>query len=221
MKRGGASKDRAIAGLVLLHGRGGSAADMVSMFDTLALPDVAVIAPEAPERSWWPVSFLAPFSELSAWLDRGLDAVAAAVAELRSDGLPLNAISICGFSQGACLGLEFAARQGQGLSTVFGFSGALVGTDDAMTGPQADLYGYRGKRFDYATELHGLNVELSCHERDPHIPLARFEESADVLRGLGATVARRVYPGAGHALMREDVMALRHRLNVQISAERS
>jgi phospholipase/carboxylesterase len=216
MMRGGAPAGRARAGLVLLHGRGGSAVEMLSLFDALALADVAVLAPEAPGKSWWPVSFLAPMAELSGWLDRGLEAVAHAVAALEAEGLPRGVISICGFSQGACLGLEFAARQGAGLGAIFGFSGALVGTGDAPGEAQANLHGHRPKRFDYARRLEGLAVDLSCHERDPHIPLARFEETAMVLRRLDADVVRRVYPGVGHGMAQEDVAALRGHLNRRI-----
>ncbi|WP_299842557.1 dienelactone hydrolase family protein [uncultured Jannaschia sp.] len=213
MIRGGAPATRAHAGVILLHGRGAAAEEMIGLADALALPDIAAIAPEAPGRSWWPTSFLAPMSGLAPWLDRGLDAVGAAIAALEAEGLPRAAISLCGFSQGACLALEYAAREGAGLAGVFGFSGALVGTGDAPGGPRDDLYGHAPKRFDYAPRLEGLAVEMSCHERDPHIPLARFEESAVLLRRLGAEVTRRVYPGPGHAIASADIAALRAALN--------
>lgn len=213
MKRGGASTGRATAGLVLLHGRGGSADDMLTLGVSLALPAVALLAPEAHGRSWWPTSFLAPLTELGPWLEHGLDAVMRAVAELEGDGLPRHAISVCGFSQGGCLALEFAARHGGDLSAVFGFSAGLIGTADTNGEARDDLYGHRPKRFDYTSDLTKLAVDMSCHEHDPHIPLARFEESAVQLRRLGARVARRIYPGTGHAITRDDVTALRSHLN--------
>lgn len=213
MRQGGAPAARARAGLVLLHGRGAPAAGMLSMFDALALPDVAALAPEAPGRSWWPTSFLAPMAALSPWLEGALDAVAEAVSALEAGGLPRRAIFLCGFSQGGCLALEFAARQGAGLGGAFGFSAALVGTADVPDEPRADLFGHLAKRFDYPGRLDAVHVDMSCHERDPHIPLARFEESAMKFRGLGADVVHRVYPGAGHGMTEEDVAALRGRLN--------
>ena len=213
MKRAGARAGAARSGLVLLHGRGGSAADMLQLAAGLALPDVAMIAPEAPGQSWWPTSFLAPMPQIAPFLEAGLAAIDAAVETLQAEGLARDAIGLCGFSQGACLALEYAARKGSGLSAVFGFSAGLVGTGDAPGPLRDDLYGHAGKRFDYTSRLDGLVVDMSCHERDPHIPLARFLESASVLSRLGAQVAHRTYPGAGHAVMHPDISALRAHLN--------
>ncbi len=215
MRRAGADARRARAGLVLLHGRGGSSDDMLDLAAGLGLPDIALAAPEASGRSWWPTSFLAPMPQINAFLDVGLGVVDAAISALEGEGLQRNAISLCGFSQGACLALEYAARSGAGLSAVFGFSGGLVGTSDAAGPVRAELYDHANKRFDYSGGLGGLRVDMSCHERDPHIPLARFEESASVLDRLGAAVSQRTYPGAGHAMMPADITALRGHFNVR------
>jgi phospholipase/carboxylesterase len=119
---------------------------MIDLGETLGLPDVAIVAPEAQGGSWWPVSFLAPMSELRPWLDRGIDAVDEAVAALEAEGLARSAIAVCGFSQGGCLALEHAARKEMGLSAVFGSSSALLGTDDGPGEARADLHGYCPKR---------------------------------------------------------------------------
>jgi phospholipase/carboxylesterase len=213
MRRGGAPAHRAGAGLVMLHGRGGTAADMLAFAESLGLPDLAVIAPEAPGRMWWPVSFLASTADLAPWLERALASVSGAVEALVEEGLTRPAISIFGFSQGACLALEFAARHGRGLGPVFGLSGALIGTGDAPGDPRTELFGHRPKRFDYVTRLDGLTIDMSCHARDPHIPLVRFEESANVLRRLGGVVTHRIYEGAAHVLTWDDVASLRRHLN--------
>lgn len=213
MIRAGTDPARARFGLILVHGRGGSADDMLGLGADLGLPDVALLAPEAPGRSWWPTSFLAPTALIAPYLDAGLKALDVAVATMMDAGMPRQAISLCGFSQGACLALEYAARSGDGLSGVFGFSGGLVGSSDVPGPARPDLYGHADKRFDYTRRLHGLKVDLSCHERDPHIPLIRFQESGIVLRRLGADVSERTYPGGGHAVMQPDVAALRLHLN--------
>ncbi|WP_353475227.1 dienelactone hydrolase family protein [Salipiger sp. H15] len=213
MRRAGAPASRATAALVLVHGRGNSAADILGLGEALALPDLALLAPDAPGRSWWPTSFLAPDAEIAPWLDRGLATLRACVAALEDEGFARGAISVAGFSQGGCLALEFAAREGAGLSAAFCYSGALLGTGDGDGPPRDDLYGYGPKRFDYPQRLDGLHVDMGCHERDPHIPLARFTESAAQMQRLGANVTRRVYPGLGHALAQEDVTALRGWLN--------
>ncbi|MFN3722317.1 MAG: alpha/beta hydrolase [Paracoccaceae bacterium] len=198
-------------GVVILHGRGGSGADILSVLDHAGLPDVAAVAPEASGNSWWPTSFLAPAAQMEPHVQRGLASIAAAVAHLEQAGLPRSGIWLCGFSQGACLALEAYARAGEGLAGVFAFSGGLVGTSDHGL-PDAALYGHAGKQLDYAGRRAG-QVWISVHERDPHIPLRRVEDSAAALRRTGATVEMKVFPGAGHAVMREDIAALRRRLN--------
>jgi predicted esterase len=210
--RAGASPARARHGVIALHGRGGSAADILSLVAHLGLPDVAAAAPVAPGNSWWPTSFLAPAAQMEPFVGHGLAAVAAAIAELEAEGLSRGRIWLLGFSQGACLALEAFARQGDGLAGVFGLSGGLVGTADAGGPGLAELYGHAPKRFDYAGRRDAA-VWLSVHERDPHIPLARVTETERVLSAMGADVARRVYPGAGHGVTAEDVAAIRARLN--------
>ena len=201
----------AAQGLVMLHGRGGSAADILSLLDHAALPGVAAVAPEAPGNSWWPSSFLAPAAQMQPFVQRGLVAVSAGVARLEQAGLGRGAIWLCGFSQGACLALEAFAREGAGLAGVFAFSGGLVGFAD-QGDPDPALSGHTGKRLDYTGQREG-QVWISVHQRDPHIPLKRAEDSAAALRRMGAAVELQIYPGAGHAVMREDIAALRRHLN--------
>jgi len=211
--RAGADPAGAGAGLVMVHGRGGSAADILALLGPLGLPGIAAAAPEASGRSWWPTSFLAPSADVEPYVKAGLEAVLAAVAALEAEGLPRGRIWLLGFSQGAGLALETYARAGEGLAGAFGLSGALVGTSDLPgAGPEPALYGHAPKRFDYAGTRPG-SVWLSVHERDPHIPLRRAEETAEVFRRLGAAVEFRIHPGAGHAVMREDIAAIRARLN--------
>lgn len=212
MKRAGALAARARAGLVLAHGRGASAADILGLAAQLGLPDIAAIAPEAPGNSWWPVSFLAPTAQIGAHVDRGVAAMEMAVAALEDEGLPRDRIWLAGFSQGACLALETFARSGAGLGGAFGLSGALVGTADGDGPADPALHGHGPKRFDYAGRRGG-RVRISLHEGDPHIPLKRARDSAAVLRSLGATVELDVYPGQGHGILRADIAALRGALN--------
>jgi predicted esterase len=198
---------------VLAHGRGGSAADILGLLAHAGLPEVAAIAPDAPGGSWWPTSFLAPQGVIGPYADRAVAVMAEAVAALEAEGLSRSAIWLGGFSQGAVLALETFARQGEGLAGVIALSGGLLGTGDGEGGPTEALYGHGPKRFDYPGRRDGAKVWLSVHERDPHIPLARVRESATMLTGMGAEVITQVYPGQGHAVMREDVERLRMWLN--------
>lgn len=197
-------------GIVLVHGRGGSAADILGLMHQATLPDVAAIAPEAPGATWWPSSFLAPHAQIEPHVHRGVTAVMRAVAVLEAEGIPRHAIWLGGFSQGACLALESYARAGDGLAGVFAFSGGLVGTADTG-GPEEDaLYSHMPKRFDYPGRRDGGKVWLSVHASDPHIPLRRAEDTAAVLAAMGAEVAKTIYPGTGHSVMREDLAQMRH-----------
>lgn len=201
----------ATKGIVLLHGRGGSAADILTLLDHAALPDVAAVAPEAPGNSWWPTSFLAPAAQMEPFVAAGLAAVRDGVAALEARGLSRGAIWLAGFSQGACLALEAFAREGEGLAGVFGFSGGLVGLADQGPGLPA-LLGHADKKLDYPGSRSGA-VWISVHQRDPHIPLKRAEDSAAAFRAMGADVRVQIYPGAGHGVMHEDIFALRQALN--------
>ncbi|NGQ91838.1 phospholipase [Rhodobacter sp. HX-7-19] len=207
MNRAGPSRN-ATAGIVLLHGRGGSAADILSLMSHAALPDVAAIAPEAPGNSWWPTSFLAPSAQMEPFVTRALAQVTDAISTLTSEGIPPGRIWLAGFSQGACLASEAYARMGEPLAGLLAFSGGLVGTGDAEGPPTEALYGHRPKRFDYGGNRKG-RVWLSVHERDPHIPVQRVQDTAATLSALGAAMETKVYPGAGHGVMRDDISALR------------
>lgn len=213
MRRAGPAPDQASAGLVLLHGRGGSAEDILGLLAHAALPRVAAIAPQAPGNSWWPTSFLAPSAAMEPYISSGVVAVREAVSALEAGGVPRGRIWLGGFSQGACLALEAFARAGDGLAGVIALSGGLVGTSDAPGGADPALYGHGPKAFDYPGSRAGADVWISVHARDPHIPLKRVEDSAAVLRALGARVETRVFPGAGHGVTHDDLAALRARLN--------
>ncbi|MFM2390011.1 MAG: hypothetical protein RLZZ437_1566 [Pseudomonadota bacterium] len=209
MIRAGADARHARIGLVLAHGRGGTAADVLRLVDMAGLTDVAAIAPEAVGQTWWPTSFLATTAQTGPYVTAAIAAMRAAMTTLEADGLPRHRIWLGGFSQGACLALETFAREGTGLAGCFAFSGGLVGTADAGGEPLTELYGHLPKRFDYQGRRDGSKVWISVHERDPHIPLKRAEDSADVLGAQGADVRLHVYPGAGHAVMDADIAALR------------
>ncbi|MGY6411763.1 MAG: alpha/beta hydrolase [Alkalilacustris sp.] len=213
LRRAGAAPAQARLGLVLLHGRGGSAEDILGLARLAGREDIAAIAPQADGHSWWPVSFLAPMEALQPWLDGALAAVDRAVAVLRSEGLAAEDIALAGFSQGGCLALEWAARRGGPLRAVAGLSAGLVGTADRPDGgAEPALYGHRPKIMGQEGRLDGVPVWLGCHAEDPHIPAARVAQSAERLRQLGAQVAHRLHPGAGHGLTRADGEALRRLL---------
>ena len=209
----GAPLARARLAVVMAHGRGGSPEDMLGLAEHLALTEIAYLAPAAAGGSWWPASFLAPIEANQPGLSSGLDVLDALVEGLERGGFGPDRLVVMGFSQGACLALEYAARSGHSFHAIVGLSGGLVGTGEAAGPLQDELYGYAPKRFDYGAHLAGASVLLGCHERDPHIPLARVRESAAVFNRLGATVRVEVLPGAGHGVVVEEIRAVRGLLN--------
>lgn len=206
---GGAGGRTGRRGAILLHGRGSSGLEMIDLARQVGLIDVALFAPDAPGRSWWPTSFLAPSAQMDPFLLPALAAVSHAVEEAQAEGIERANLTVIGFSQGGCLALEWTARHGSGIASAFGLSAGLVGTGDAAGGPLDDLYGHAQKTFDYAAALDGVTVRFSVHERDPHIPLRRARDSAGVMERLGAQTVLEIKPGAGHGLSEGDVSALR------------
>ena len=185
------------AAVILIHGRGSSAEDMVTLADALDLADVAVLAPSAPGGSWYPQRFLVPLAQNEPSLTRALQRIAGLVQEASTAGLTTDRIALIGFSQGACLALEHTAREG----TRYGFTAGLSG---ALIGPLATP---RPKR-----DLHGTPILLGCAEADAHIPFDYVEHSAAVLAGMNARVTKQVFPGGAHTVFPEEVTWLNQQL---------
>jgi phospholipase/carboxylesterase len=182
----GKSLDQASTAVILLHGRGAGADDMLLLADELNAPDAAWLAPEAVEREWYPHRFLVPSEANQPWLDSALAVVDGCVAAAEAAGIPTGRIFLIGFSQGACLALEWAARSGRKLGGLFGLSGGLIGSGEEVEA--------------HSGNLENMPVFLGCSDIDPHIPKERVEQSARVLTRLGADVTVRLYAGMGHSV---------------------
>jgi len=180
---------------ILVHGRGGSARDILGLAEDLDLTDVAYLAPQAAGHTWYPFSFLSPIEQNEPGLSSGLRVIAGLIASLLEQGVPPERVGLIGFSQGACLSLEFAARHARRYAGLAGLSGGVIGPP--------------GTPRDYAGSLEGTPVFLGCSDIDPHIPVERVRESAEVFRRLGATVDERIYPRMGHSINREELEAVR------------
>jgi predicted esterase len=187
--------------VILVHGRGGSADDMLSLAAEFGVNDVAYIAPQAAGQRWYPYSFLAPIEDNEPGISSGLRVLAALVDGLEREQIPPTRVAVLGFSQGACLTLEFAARHPRRYAAIVGLSGAVIGSP--------------GTPRHYAGSLDEAPVFLGCSDIDAHIPLARVHESAEVFRRLGASVDERIYPGMGHMVNRDEVEAIKALLKKQ------
>ena len=178
---------------ILVHGRGASAADIIGLASEIGAGDIAFIAPDAPQRTWYPHSFLVPMDRNEPYLSRSLDLLGGIVRDLERQGIDRRRIVLAGFSQGACLSLEFAARHATRYGAVIAFSGGLIGPP--------------GTPRNYPGTFEGTPVFIGCSDVDPHIPLERVHESTSVLRGMGADVDERIYPGMGHLVSPDEIQA--------------
>ena len=202
--RAGVPLERAQAAAIFVHGRGASAESILSLADALAQPEVAYLAPQAAGYTWYPNSFLAPIEQNEPGLSSGLQVLADLLARLDEAGHPPERVLLLGFSQGACLTTEFAARHPRRYGGVVALSGGLIGTGERPgKAPPHD------KVFDYAGDLDGTPVFLGCSDVDPHIPIERVETTARVFERLGADVRTRVYEGMGHTINDDEIRYVR------------
>jgi len=187
----GESLDRATAAMVMVHGRGAAAEDILALAAEMNQSGFVYLAPQAAQNSWYPNSFLAPIQSNEPGLSSGLAVIASILAQLAEAGISAERTMLLGFSQGACLSLEFAARNAQRYGGLVGLSGGLIGPD--------------GTPRKYAGSLEGTPVFLGCSDADFHIPKERVEHSAEVLQRLGGNVTKRLYPRMGHTVIRDEV----------------
>jgi predicted esterase len=180
----------------MIHGRGATAESILSLLPELELEvDIAAIAPQAANNTWYPQSFLAPLEANQPYLDSALAKIETIVSDLMSRGVASERIALLGFSQGACLGCEFAARHARQYAAVLALSGGVIGPP--------------GTPRTYPGSLAGTPVFLGCGDPDAHIPFARVIETGEVFTRMGATVDVRRYPGMPHTINHDEIDACR------------
>jgi phospholipase/carboxylesterase len=191
---------------LLVHGRGGSAEGMLDLARALRIDDVAWLAPQAAGGSWYPYSFLAPLSANEPWLGSALALLDRLMARCGEAGLPPERIALMGFSQGACLAAEFAARRARRYGGLVLFSGGLIGPP--------------GTPREYEGSLDGTPTLVACSDVDPHIPVERVHETSRILGELGAVVDERIYPGLGHTVIDDEAAAAADIMERLVAGER-
>ncbi|MEO8745324.1 MAG: dienelactone hydrolase family protein [Candidatus Dormiibacterota bacterium] len=182
------------AAMILTHGRGASAEDIMTIAAEVELPGFAYLAPQAAGNTWYPNPFTAPIASNEPYLSSALGVLEALLGRVEAT-IPAQRIVLLGFSQGACLALEFAARHARRYGGVAGLSGGLIGPEDTPR--------------DYPGDFDGTPMFLGCSDVDPHIPKQRVIESGELFRRLGADVTVRLYPGMGHTVSAEEIQAVR------------
>jgi len=199
----GTPLSKARMAMVMLHGRGATAADILSLNADLVSEGIAFVAPQASGNSWYPYSFLAPLASNEPALSNSLAVVGGVLSYLRHRGISSPQVMLLGFSQGACLCLEYAARHARRYAGIVGLSGGLIGPDET--------------RRDYAGSLEGSPVFLGCSTTDFHIPKQRVDDTQVLLEQLGAKVTKRLYPDMGHSINDDEINFVRSMVQAAVN----
>ncbi len=191
----GESIDQAKAAMVMMHGRGATARDILELVSDLKQPGFAYLAPQAAGNAWYPNSFLAPLDSNEPELTSALLTIENILVKLEEAAIPIEQTIILGFSQGACLTLEFVARNARRYGGVVGLSGGLIGPD--------------GTPRDYPGTLAGTPIFLGCSDKDPFVPKERVEFSAAIMQKLGGNVTAKLYPNLDHTVNPDEIRSIR------------
>lgn len=182
------------AAMLLVHGRGASAEDIMTVGAELRQPGFAYLAPQAAAGTWYPNRFTEPIASNEPWLSSALALLESLLQEIEAT-VPTERVVLLGFSQGACLALEFAARHARRYGGLVGLSGALIGPD--------------GTPRDYPASFEGTPAFLGCSDVDPHVSKERVVEAGEILKRMGADVEVRLFPGMGHTVNEDELAAVR------------
>lgn len=189
--RAGKKLEEASKAVIMIHGRGGSASDILTLADHLALQDHALLAPQATNNSWYPLSFLAVPEKNEPWLSSALALINDTVAEIEQAGITAGNIYFVGFSQGACLTLEYVTRHAKRYGGVVAFTGGLIGD-------KIDASNYRG-------EFDGTPIFIGTSDPDPHVPVERVYATSNILRDRKADLTEKIYANMGHTISQDEI----------------
>jgi predicted esterase len=197
--------DRAKAAMIMVHGRGAGPRNILDLVPVLDRPGFTYLAPAAQGGTWYPHSFLMDMARNEPGISSGMSVLDQLVRELETRGIRRSRTILLGFSQGACLASEFAARHASRYGGLIAFSGGLIGPP--------------GTPRTYAGSFEGTPVFLGCSDIDPHIPKARVDESAAVFERMGAAVTTRIYPGMGHEVNDDEIAFARVLMDAVLASD--
>jgi phospholipase/carboxylesterase len=194
--------ERARAAMIMLHGRGATAQDILTLTTSLDGSGFAYLAPQAVGNAWYPNNFRAPLADNEPFLSSALSMITSLLDQLAQVGISAEHTILLGFSQGACLTLEYAARHARRYGGIVGLSGGLIGPDDTPR--------------NYPGSLVGTPVFLGCSDIDPYIPKAQVEEAAAVMKQSGGNVTTRLYPHMDHTVNLDELHAVQNMIDALI-----
>lgn len=177
--------------LIMVHGRGANAQDILGLASHLNVSEYALLAPEATNNTWYPYSFLAKPEQNEPWLSSALDLLKETVDEITRQGISPENIYFIGFSQGACLTLEFVARNAQKFGGVAAFTGGLIGDK---------IY-----EENYSGDFNGTPIFIGTGNADPHVPVERVKETVAILKKMNAEVRLQIHEGRPHTITQNEI----------------
>jgi phospholipase/carboxylesterase len=189
--RAGKDLNEAEKVLIMLHGRGATAEDILSIAPYLQVKDFALLAPQATNYTWYPHSFLMPPAQNEPWLTSALNLIDEIVSDLKNAGFSDADIFFSGFSQGACLTLEYVARHARKWGGIAAFSGGLIGDKIYLQ--------------NYSGDFNQTPVFIGSSNPDPHIPVDRVQASNDILKKMNAGIVTKIYPNLGHTVSMDEI----------------
>lgn len=175
----------------MVHGRGGSAEDILSLAGHLQVKDFALLAPQATNNTWYPYSFMAPPAQNEPWLSSALDLLKEITGDVNKAGIASENIYFLGFSQGACLTLEFVTRNATKWGGIVAFTGGLIGDK---------IY-----RENYKGDFGGASIVIGTSNPDPHVPVERVYATVNILKEMHAHVTEKVYNNLGHTINEDEI----------------
>jgi predicted esterase len=179
--------------VIMLHGRNAGPENILDLVPRLGRPHCRYVAPAAPGRTWYPLSFMAEIEKNEPFLSNALAIVAKTVADAEGAGTPRDKIVLLGFSQGACLATEFMIRNASRFGGLIAFSGGAIGPP--------------GTQWDASGNFDGTPMFFGCSDVDAHVPESRVRQSADLCSKMNALVTTRIYPGMGHLVNEDEIAA--------------
>ena len=191
IKSAGKSLKDAEKALIMVHGRGANAPDILGLASHLNVSDYALLAPEATNNTWYPYSFMVKPEENEPWLSSALDLLKETVDEITREGIAPENIYFMGFSQGACLTLEFVARNAQKYGGIAAFTGGLIG--DTIN------------EKNYSGDFNGTPIFIGTGNPDPHVPIERVKETVAILEKMNAKVSLQVHKGRPHTITQDEI----------------
>lgn len=177
--------------VIFIHGRGGSARDILGLSKELNVKNYALLAPQATNNSWYPLSFLAPIQQNEPWLSSAILIISDLIADINNAGISSSNIYFVGFSQGACLSLEFVTRHARSWGGVAAFTGGLIG-DKIYTEH-------------YSGDFAGTPVFIGASDPDSHVPVERVNATAKLMQSMNAKVTEKIYINMGHTIIKEEI----------------